>query len=184
MKTLIIFLTMFVIVFSNISAGSLVSVISSNNGSGLFTYKISADDEPYFFGGNTNLLKIVIPSEAVISTIDPPGWLSEVGANDTVTWKCTNSTLWYVDNTTREFSLQSSYSLVTNYTGIDMGFAQGEIYNTNYSLYSEGTTNGISSVNVVGYEQFEFEGPMIPEPCYLLFIIYYLLMRKKCGVRC
>jgi len=168
---------MFVLVFTNISVGSLVSVISSNNGSGLFTYKISANEEPYFFGGDTNLLKIVIPSEGVISTFDPPGWTSVIDINDTVIWKCTNSALWYVDNSAHEFSLQSSFLLVTNYIGTDMGFVQGEIYNTNYSLYNSAPTNATASINTVGYERFEFEGPMIPEPCfYLLFIICYLLI--------
>ena len=176
MKTLLIILTIFIIGFSNSTSANLVSVASINDGSGLFTYKISAGADPYFFGGNTNFLKIVIPSKGVISTIDPPGWVSEIN-NDIVTWKCTNSALDYIDYTTIDFSLQSSMIFATNYSVSDMGFVQGEIYNTNHTLYSSGSTNELFSINTVGFEYFNISGPVVPEPIIFSLFVFLFLIR-------
>jgi len=90
-KNIILIALVFITYHVDISVENLVSVVSSNNGNGLFTHTINAADEPYFFGGNTNLLKTVIPFVPVISTVDPPGWVSKASGNDTVVWPCTNS---------------------------------------------------------------------------------------------
>ncbi|RLD12575.1 MAG: hypothetical protein DRI44_00090 [Chlamydiae bacterium] len=175
MKTILILIAIFALGFSNISSANLVSVISTNNGSGLFTYKISAGIDPYFFGGNTNFLKIIIPSVAVVSTIDPPGWISTINIDDTITWECTNPVLNYVDYDLVDFSLQSSILIATNYPINKTGLVQGEIYNTNHSIYSSVPTNTMVSVNTVGFEYFEIEGPAIPEP-YIIILFFPLLI--------
>ena len=179
MKQLLIFLTIFIFGFSQVSSGGLVSITSTNDGSGLFTYKVSAGADPYFFGGNTNIFKVIIPSAGVISTFDPSDWVSTIDSDDVVTWSYTNSYIGYIDNTLIEFSLQSSFPLVTNYTGIDMGFVQGEIYNTNRTLYSPASPSPTISINIVGYEHFEFEGPAVPEPCFLIFYFFIFLIYVK-----
>ncbi len=166
-----IFALAFVICCVNFLFGNLVSVISSNDGNGLFTYTVSSADEPYYFGGDTNLLKIIIPSAAVVSTSNPPGWYSTIDIHNTVTWRCTNSFLWYIDGASRKFSLLSSFPETCVYTGSFAGLVQGEIYNTNYSLYVSGATNAVVSQNVVGYEHFDFEGPAVPESGLLVWFI-------------
>jgi len=182
-----LFVITIVLFFSLPSAANLISIISSNDGMGEFTYSVSADSLQFYFGGNTNILKIVVPSAGVVETHNPDGWYSIVDAYNVVTWLCTNSSSWYIDESLLEFKINSIYPASTNYNGppgsaLPKGYVAGEVYNTNYSLYSSAATNELTSINVVGYEKFEFTGPLIPEPIIyslLIFLPLMLLLRYK-----
>jgi len=183
MKKLFIIFTTIFLFSSMLTRANLISVISSHDGTGMFTYSVSSSSSPFYFGGDSNMLKVVIPSAGVMETYSPDGWYSTVDASNIVTWLCTNSSSRYIDESPLEFKIESIYKHSTNYSGHagtlwQKGYVAGEVYDTNYFLYSSVTTNGVASINVVGYEKFEFTGPMIPEPAlliiyYLAFVIYY-----------
>ena len=185
MKFFKLFFLSQIILFNCIGFGTMLNIVSTNEGNGKFTYKVSAGTEPYYFGGKTDLLKIVLPSENVIETYNPEGWSSTVDVDNTVTWICTNSAITFIDSNEFIFSLISDNIEQTNYNNsfgefYSKGFVQGEVYSNDYSLYylKSGSGNKVASANIAGYETFAFIGPVVPEPflfinCYLLFIIYY-----------
>ena len=186
MKYFYLFLLSQTILFNCITFGKMITVVSSNEGSGIFTYKISAGSAPYFFGGSNNLLKIVIPSAHVSETFDPPGWTSTIDAGSKVTWSFTNSAIEYIDATEFEFSLKSFSLKQTNYTDLAKGFVRGEIFSNDYSPFSITSNPLLSSANIIGTESFKFIGPnpVIPEPSLFLifnflFLIYFTKRNQK-----
>ena len=126
-----------IIFFTLITEANLISVESSTDGYGMFTYLISSGVAPFYFGGNFDVLKVAIPSAGVLETHGPEGWYSEIDDNDTVTWLYTNSYIGFIDKSHLEFSIKSVYAQSTNYsdtTGTlwQKGYVAGDIYNTNY----------------------------------------------------
>jgi len=179
------FLIFIIFSFSFLAKASLISVASSNDNSGMFFYSVSSGTAPFYFGGYVNMLKVVIPSAGVLNTYGPEGWYATVDENNIVTWSFTNSYIGFINTSNLVFCIKSVYTLSTNYSGPtgtlwQKGYASGDIYNTNYFLYERPLTNGIASMNVTGYEKFNFVGPLIPEPFYFrnLLIFTIFLFRR------
>ena len=185
MKFFKLFFLSQIILFNCIGFGTMLNIVSTNEGNGKFTYKVSAGTAPYYFGGKTELLKVVVPSVNVDETYNPEGWTSTVDDDNTVTWICTNSAIAYIDTNEFVFSLKSFNMEQTNYNNslgeiYSKGFVQGEVYSNDYSLYylKSGSGSTVASANIAGYETFAFIGPVVPEPGMLWIIGLIPLLRS------
>ncbi|MCK5851850.1 hypothetical protein KAH27_02365 [bacterium] len=162
---------------------AMISVQSSTDSNGVYFYSVTSGDEPLTFGGN-EILGLRIPSQAVQDIFSPEGWTSELSDN-VVIWNCTNSDAYITDQPI-VFSLTSSITEGTNYSmssdNYPAGKVLGSVYNTNGTLYTPGidTNDFIMSMNIAGYESFNFIGPIIPEPTllFLLVAVPCLIIRR------
>src|SRR5215218_5059100 len=74
----------------NCIAGRYLTVTSTDDGHGLYSYTFSRGDEPYIWGfSNTNEV-ILMKSYGIIETLQPPGWTSTVDSSGMITWCYTN----------------------------------------------------------------------------------------------
>ena len=185
MKTFFIFkfaILLAVTVINNNCFGTMISVQSSTDSNGVYSYSVSLGNEPLTFGGEGSL-SMQIPSQYVQDIVSPDGWISEL-SEDGVMWSCTNNDA-RITSQPIVFSLKSSIAGWTNYiTSSDdypAGKVIGSVYNTNGTLYTTGiyTNDFIMSMNIVGYESFSFIGPIIPEPTLLLLITIPLLIIRR-----
>ncbi len=178
----------------NICNGGLISVESYTDSNGFFRYTVNKGDEPFLFGGGSNLC-FQVQSYGASSIIDPSGWQSTMEASEIISWKFTNQNPTTIDSTI-QFSVQSDITDFVNYNQMEpnvnypLGIIFGDIYNTNKTLYSPNSGSSTNyfteSINVAGYERFEFLGPVIPEPslCFAGMIgIVQLIRLLKYGRR-
>ena len=151
-------------------SGKYISVESSDDGAGRFTYSVSDGTATGFLGGNTNIFKLIFPADEVTDTFSPPGWVAEI-TDDNVVWSCTNSALGFIPGSSSplEFYLQSDCTLVSNLTGT----VSGELYTNNYNLYRSFGTVFPPTVNLGGVEDFTVESPVVPEPISGVFSILF-----------
>ena len=173
-----IFLIAVAVILCCITNAGLISLTNYHNETE-YHYTFSAGDEPYYFGGDTNVFAIHIPSMAVTNVECPEGWFW-YKESDIVSLFSTNTSQFILNTNTWNFVIHSNYDQATLY-GIGSpdfppGIVQGEVYNTNGYLFTpEVTLGNIGSTNVVGYELFSFIGP-VPEPICLWFIVAGLLV--------
>lgn len=156
----------------NFCKGVLITVESYTDSNGFFRYTVNKGDEPFLFGGGSNLC-FQVQSYNVITVNNPPGWQPAISASEIISWKFTNQNVTTIDSTI-QFSVQSDINDFVNYNQMEpninypLGIIFGDVYNTNktlYSPYGSSSTNYFTtSINVAGYERFEFLGPAIPEP--------------------
>jgi hypothetical protein len=162
----------------NICRGALITVESYTDSNGFYRCTAKKGDEPFLLGGGTNLC-FQVQSFNVVSINDPPGWQSTEGASGIISWNFTNENVITIDAPI-QFSFQSHNTDFVYYTEYPLGIIFGDIYNTNGTLYSPNSgpeaNNFFTSVNIAGYEQFGYVGPVIPEP--MLFWIFLLLVLK------
>ena len=156
------------------SAGAgMTTVQSSTDSNGFYSYTLTCGDEPYWFGGDSNVLGISVLSRAIVAIFDPPGWSSSTDTQSRITWRRSDGTAWLCGTNAVTFSLTSSikdpvlYDEPIDSTAYPRGTVVGEVYGTNGILFNAPSTNGTASANVVGYETFPFVGPAVPEPCLL-----------------
>ena len=179
-----IFLILFVAAANSVNCnGSMLSVLSSTDSNGVYSYNISVGDESLTFGGS-GMLSLQIPSIDIQEIFSPPGWTSAVSDNIAI-WVCTNDNA-YITTQTATFSLRSSIAVWTNYSTSSAGYPAGKIigsvYYTNGILYTidSGTNDYIMSENIAGYESFDFVGPIIPEPMlFWLAFLYFLISLRR-----
>ena len=176
-----IFLIAMAVILCCITNAGLISLTNYQNGTE-FHYTFSSGNEPYYFGGYTNVFAIHIPSTAVTNVECPEGWFW-CEESDIVSLFSTNSSQFILNTNKWSFVIHSNYGQATVYgTGssdFPPGIAQGEIYLTNGNLFTpEVTLGNIGSTNVVGYELFSFIGP-VPEPICLWLIVTGLLFFSR-----
>jgi len=149
---------------------AMISVDSSHDGGGLFSYVVTRGADPYLFGGMSSSLFIRVPSYGIVDTFDPPGWQSITTDAHTVTWQYLGT--WVLDSEVVTCQLQSVSSSAMTYDELDpaatypQGYVMGDVYTTNHELYTSSGGGDVTSINVVGYERFPFTGPLIPEPLF------------------
>jgi len=155
------------------SAQSSVSVTSSTDGNGLFSYTFNLGTSPYVWGISPDNGDIVMQSHGILDIISPPGWAATVDANELITWQPTSGTV-YVGESPLTFSVLSSYTDSTVYDqwGVeDPTYLAGLIGG---SLYTISDHQGVA----LGYETFSFVGPQVPEPSALALGVLALLLVK------
>jgi hypothetical protein len=161
-----------------VDAQSNVSVSSTTDGNGLFSYTFNLNDSsPYVWGLNDTEGDLQIPSYGILNIISPPGWAATVDSNDIITWQPTSSDWVYLGQPPLTFSVQSSSTVAVPYDQI------GEPGDT----YIEGGVAGTlctasDHVGVAGgFERFSFLGPQeVPEPStYALFAFAILLAAPR-----
>jgi len=172
-----IFLIAVAVILCCITNANLISLTNYHNGTE-YHYTFSSGNEPYYFGGDTNVFAIHIPSMAVTNVDCPEGWFW-YEESDIVSLFSTNSSDFILNTETWSFVIHSDYNVAATYgngsPSFPPGAVQGEIYLTNGSIFTpEVILGNIGSTNVVGYELFSFIGP-VPEPICLWFIIAGLL---------
>jgi len=163
--------------------GSMVSVQSGTDSNGVYFYSVTSGDESLTFGGD-GILALRVPSQAVQDIFSPAGWTSELSDN-VVIWSCTNNDACITDQPV-VFSLKSYVTEGTNYSissdNYPAGKVFGSVYNTNGTLYTPDidTNDFIASMNIAGYESFDFIGPIIPEPTllFLLVAVPWMIIRR------
>ncbi len=168
-----IFLITAAVILCCITNAGLISLTNYHSGTE-YHYTFSSGDELYYFGGDTNVFAIHIPSKAVTNVECPDGWFW-YEESDIVSLFSTNSSRFILNTGTWSFVIHSDDDQATLY-GIGSpdfppGIVQGEVYNTNGTIFTpEVTVGDIGSTNVVGYELFSFIGP-VPEPICLWMLI-------------
>ena len=163
--------------------GTMISVQSGTDSNGVYFYSITSGDEQLTFGGD-GILALRIPSKSVQDVFSPAGWTSEL-SDSVVIWSCTNNDACITDQPI-VFSLKSSVAEWTNYStnsdNYPAGKVFGSVYYTNGTLFTTDidTNDFIMSINIAGYESFDFIGPIIPEPTllFLLIAVPSLIIRR------
>ena len=89
--------------------------------------------------------------------------------NDFISWTYTNQDVWLIEDIPVTFSVLSSYTNATVYdrSQSDLtyprGIVAGEVYNTNHI-----------DLAFVGFQEFSYIGPAIPEPSTTAFFLMAL----------
>ncbi len=156
-----------------VSAQTYVSVSSTNNGNGLFSYTFSlGSDSSYVWGVSADNGDISIPSHGILDIISPPGWTATVDSNEIITWQSTSDECVFIGQPSLTFSVQSSSTEAVLYDerfggSYPMGLVGG-------SLFTIPDHQGVA----LGYERFSFFGPEeVPEPSsFALFAFAALLV--------
>jgi len=158
-----------------VSAQTYVSVSSTNDGNGLFSYTFSlGSDSSYVWGVSADNGDIVIPSHGILDIISPPGWTATVDSNEIITWQPTSDECVFIGQPPLTFSVQSSSTEAVLYDellGSGAGYQQGAVFGTF-------CTNPDHQGVALGYEMFSFFGPEeVPEPSsFALFAFAALLV--------
>ena len=143
-------------------AGETVSVSSTTDGHGLYSYTFELGSQPYVWGLQSNNGNIFIKSHGILEVISPPGWIATVDTREFITWQPTNG-LVFVGQPPLTFSVISSNTNSILYVPSaepDPVYPAGIIGG---SLYTIPDHQGVA----LGYETFSFLGPQLNSPCFL-----------------
>jgi len=159
------------------SAQQNVSVSSTTDSHGLFTYTFDLGPAPYVWGISPDNGDIFMQSHGILQVISPPGWTATVDANEFITWQPTSGTV-YVGESSLTFSVLSSYtdSILYDQWGVsDPDYLKGMIGGT---LFTVPDHQGVTG----GFETFSFLGPqVVPEPsCFGIIGFAFLLVKPVC----
>src|SRR5262249_25761753 len=96
-----------------------VTVTSTNNGSGLFSFTFNAGTPGYVWQISSNdLTGIFMPAAGVQQIFNPAGWTGVLDPGDIIHWYSTNST-FYIGEPSLTFSYQSYYHSAALYSETD-----------------------------------------------------------------
>jgi hypothetical protein len=156
------------------SAQQNVSVTSTTDGNGLYSYTFNLGSSSDVWGVSPDNGDIYMQSHGIIDVINPPGWTDTVDANGFITWQPASGTV-YVGQPSLTFSVLSSDtdSTLYNQWGVsDPTYLEGAISGTLFTLPDY---QGVSS----GYETFSYLGPQaVPEPSSFALIGFAFLLMK------
>jgi hypothetical protein len=157
-----------------------LSVTSSTDGNGLFTYTFGSSSTSLIWGAQTNQ-GILLPSFGILEISTPPDWTYSI-QNETTIYFVPKSGLVYIGEPEVTFTVRSSSTSAVTYTNTTYfsDYSRGLIVGNVYTLPDHNILAG-------GYESFSFLGPeAIPEPTTLLFAAAALLLigwRGRQGIR-
>lgn len=141
--------TAFLLQMTPAAADDTITVNSSDDGHGLYSYT--------FLPGSTNeyfsLGSIIIQSHGILGTTQPPGWTVSIDTNDNIEWDYTDNYLPLSNSVT--FSVQSGYPVPRLYNDFNYPseLAEGFLFLIVYSEPDQGGELG------GGYERFSYFGP-------------------------
>jgi len=132
--------------------GQALTVTSSTDGQGLYTYTFSKGSQPYVWGLSTNTA-IYLQSYGVLGTSQPTNWIASFDESGRIVWSATNGIVFIEDPVI--VSVRSIFKTSRAYKSWDdeppvfrKGFALGTIYGiTNHEPLS------------LAIEDFESIGP-------------------------
>jgi hypothetical protein len=131
----------------------MLSVISSNNGRGLYTYTFTNGGSIFFWGLSPISQGIYLQSYGVIQTTQPAGWTATVTPGGLVNWQVTNGTFYFDQGVTlsvfSSFAVPRYYNDDTGGTFFSTGTLLGEIY----------TNDSVASFLGGGSTSFVYVGP-------------------------
>jgi len=145
-----------------VNAEEYVSVSSTTDGHGLFSYTFYLGSPSYVWGIQPDNGNIIIQSHGILEVMSPPGWVATVDANEFITWQPTNGTI-YIGQPPLTFSILSSQtnSILYDQWGIsDPIYMKGIIGG---SLYTIPDHEGVA----LGFGMFSFLGPQVKPTCLL-----------------
>jgi len=139
---------MAVLLAGRISAQNLMlSVSSSNNGRGLYSYTFTNGSSVFFWGISPSSPGIYLQSCGVLQTFQPAGWTATVSPGGLVNWQVTNGNFYFDQGVTLSVLSSSTVPRIYNdpsgSTFFSTGTLLGEIYtnNTPASLLGGGTAS-------------------------------------------
>jgi hypothetical protein len=147
-----------------------LSVASSTDGNGLFTYTFGSSSSALIWGTQTNL-GIIVPSYGIVEISTPADWTYSI-ENETVIHFLPKTEPVYIGEPAVTFTVRSTSTSAVAYTnGPGLGeYSRGLVVGNVYTLPDHNNVAG-------GYESFSFLGPeAIPEPTTLLFAAAALLL--------
>jgi hypothetical protein len=140
-------------------AQSLMTVASTTDGNGLFSYTFSPGIDPLIWQMEVGAGTIAIPSHGVLGYTTPEGWTARVDQNETVVWERVGASI-LLGQPPLTFSIRSSFTQSVVYDG-PVGSEpnpSGVIIGVVYFLPDYQRGEG-------GFQWFSFIGPQsIPEP--------------------
>jgi hypothetical protein len=156
------------------SAQGYLSVSSTTDGHGLFSYTFDLGSSSYVWGVSSNNGGVYIQSHGILDVISPSGWTATVDANEFINWQPTSGTV-YLGQPPVTFSVLSSCTgtiLYDQWGESEPDYLKGMVGG---SLYTLPDHQGVAG----GYETFSFLGPqVVPEPtCFALFGFAILLVK-------
>jgi hypothetical protein len=153
------------------SAQGYVSVSSTSDGNGLFSYTFDLGSSFHVWGVSSNNGDVYIPSYGILDVISPPGWTASVDAYQGITWVPTSDTV-YLGQPSLTFSVLSSSTGTALYDQPlgSGGYQKGAVFG---SLYTLPDLQGVGG----GYEEFLFIGPeAVPEPSGIALSVFAILL--------
>jgi hypothetical protein len=153
------------------SAQEYLSVSSTTDGNGLFSYSFDLGSSSYVWGVSSDNGDIYIPSFGVLDVICPAGWTASVDAFQGITLAPTSGTV-YLGQPSVTFSVLSSSTGTALYDQPlgSGGYQKGAVFG---SLYTLPDFQGVAG----GYEEFSFIGPeAVPEPSAIVLVGFAILL--------
>ena len=144
-------------------AQGYLSVSSTTDGNGLFSYTFDLGSSGYVWGVSSGGVSIQV--YGIENVISPNGWSATIGTNNLITWRPIDGTA-YLGQPPVTFSVQSIYSGVVNYnqTAPSSPYQEGTVLGAVYTASDHQNQGG-------GYENFSFLGPEpVPEPATLTLL--------------
>ena len=130
----------------------MLTVVSSDNGRGLYSYTFTNGNSIFFWGLSPSSPGIYLQSYGVTQTIQPPGWTATVSPSGLVTWQVTNGIFYFDQGVTLSVlstcAVPRLYNDKTGNSFFSTGTLLGEIYTNNTPLSFLG--GGSSSFSYVG----------------------------------
>ncbi len=154
-----------------VSAQENISVSSTTDGNGLFSYTIDLGSSSYVWGVSSDNGDVYIPSYGILDVISPTGWTASVDAYQGITWVPTSGAV-YLGQPSVTFSIISSSTETALYDQPlgSGGYQKGAVF---ASLYTQSDHQGVA----LGYEEFSFIGPeAVPEPSGIVLFSFAVLL--------
>ena len=112
-----------------------LSVTSSDNGRGLYSYTFTNSGGGFFWGVSPSSPGIYLQSYGVIQTYQPPGWMATVSPGGLVNWQITNGDFYFNEGVTLSVFSSNAvprvYNDASGTTFFSTGTLLGEIYTNN-----------------------------------------------------
>ena len=158
------------------SAQNALTVNSTTDGNGLFSYTFSLGPDPYAWCiSQANGGGIQIQSYGIFDLRSPPGWNATVQPSGLITWQPSGSDPVYVGQPSLTFSVQSSSTEAITYDQSDEPYPTGTLFGVVCSLPDH---EGIA----LGLEGFSYLGPQeVPEPSSFALLILGTLVGAPVG---